>query len=255
MADGQVACTAMGCGGGFPGDGCTYGGQFYKIGDSFPATDGCNSCTCEPGGSVACTLTDCVNTCTAAGGSCVALTPTACANGVWGDASAYTCGGGLGVGCCLPPTACANPCVTEGATKCEGAQLFGCVKAGGCLEWLAASGCGPNQTCDSTGSTCIDVTSTCTADAQCGCGCFCLNGACECTGALPSTCTADTDCGPACSGYRCTNGTCAQPVCTLGADQTCNDDLAMSALAGTCLPDGSCACKAGYTKQASGKCK
>lgn len=40
--------------------------------------------------------------CASAGGSCVALTPTSCASGKWGDATKYSCGGGLGVGCCLP---------------------------------------------------------------------------------------------------------------------------------------------------------
>jgi hypothetical protein len=41
-------------------------------------------------------------TCEAAGGACVGLTPGSCPAGTWGDASKYTCGGGLGVGCCLP---------------------------------------------------------------------------------------------------------------------------------------------------------
>ncbi len=40
--------------------------------------------------------------CASAGGQCVAITPTACATGTFGDATKYSCGGGLGVGCCLP---------------------------------------------------------------------------------------------------------------------------------------------------------
>lgn len=40
--------------------------------------------------------------CASAGGQCVAITPSACAAGNFGDATKYSCGGGLGVGCCLP---------------------------------------------------------------------------------------------------------------------------------------------------------
>ncbi len=37
---------------------CTYAGKTYKLGESFRATDGCNSCTCS-NGQVACTLVAC----------------------------------------------------------------------------------------------------------------------------------------------------------------------------------------------------
>jgi hypothetical protein len=42
------------------------------------------------------------NTCTAAGGMCVAITPDACPDGTLGDAGTYSCGSGVGTGCCLP---------------------------------------------------------------------------------------------------------------------------------------------------------
>ena len=38
---------------------CTYNGQTYAPGDSFPAADGCNSCGCNEDGRVACTLIGC----------------------------------------------------------------------------------------------------------------------------------------------------------------------------------------------------
>lgn len=64
-ADGRVACTLIGC---EPGDGgasgggdvCQYGGKTYRAGDTFPSTDGCNSCSCGPGGSVGCTERACL---------------------------------------------------------------------------------------------------------------------------------------------------------------------------------------------------
>lgn len=55
------ACTSS-CGGGE--NTCEYGGQTYNVGDSFPATDGCNTCKCGPNGLVACTRRACPATCT-----------------------------------------------------------------------------------------------------------------------------------------------------------------------------------------------
>ena len=43
--------------------------------------------------------------CEAAGGTCVPLAPDACYIGSVGDATEYSCGGGVGVECCLPPQA------------------------------------------------------------------------------------------------------------------------------------------------------
>jgi len=62
-----VACTEMGCGvggsvgtGGTGGTGtCVYSGSVYYPGESFPAGDGCNSCTCSEDGSVSCTRLAC----------------------------------------------------------------------------------------------------------------------------------------------------------------------------------------------------
>ena len=39
---------------------CSYGGKSYKAGASFPSTDGCNTCSCDISGSVACTLMACL---------------------------------------------------------------------------------------------------------------------------------------------------------------------------------------------------
>jgi hypothetical protein len=39
---------------------CSYGGQTYASGASFPSTDGCNTCNCGTGGTVGCTKMACV---------------------------------------------------------------------------------------------------------------------------------------------------------------------------------------------------
>jgi len=69
------------------------------------------------------------------------------------------------------------------------------------------------------------------------------------TGGVPWMATGGT---MATGGARSTSIT---GICTPGADQTCNDDVKMSALAGHCEADGSCTCGTGYeTKMTSGKC-
>ena len=45
-------------GSGGTGDTCYYAGTYYVVGDSYPADDGCNYCTCTPSGSV-CGSTPC----------------------------------------------------------------------------------------------------------------------------------------------------------------------------------------------------
>jgi hypothetical protein len=39
--------------------GCTHRGERYAVGQGFPAGDGCNSCSCLPGGRIVCTLRLC----------------------------------------------------------------------------------------------------------------------------------------------------------------------------------------------------
>jgi len=55
---GQVACTLLGC-----AIGCESGGQSYQPGQTFKVD--CNSCTCEPDGSIACTAIGCQSQCAA----------------------------------------------------------------------------------------------------------------------------------------------------------------------------------------------
>lgn len=71
-AGGVVACTLVGCpvdGGGdgsldaalsVDGGACTYGGTLHAVGTTFPATDGCNTCSCGDGGVVGCTKKLCL---------------------------------------------------------------------------------------------------------------------------------------------------------------------------------------------------
>jgi hypothetical protein len=42
-----------------PHKGCRYDGDLYRVGESFPSSDGCNTCRCSESGDVACTLRYC----------------------------------------------------------------------------------------------------------------------------------------------------------------------------------------------------
>ncbi|MCK6513039.1 hypothetical protein L6R29_24175 [Myxococcota bacterium] len=108
----------------------------------------------------------------------------------------------------------------------------------------------------SCGSACVDLRTNndhCGACAtKCGIGSTCQNGQCK---AVTKPCQSNAECP---TGQVCQNGQCkavTQPVCTFGQDQTCNHRLEMSALAGTCLKDGTCQCNTNFVKnQSSGKC-
>ncbi|AKT37494.1 hypothetical protein [Chondromyces crocatus] len=125
---------------------CTYEGTTYEVGDSFPASDGCNGCGCSEGGHVFCTLKACG--------------PVTCDdNGVIGDEAApgpegtnncepvcYCTAEGERV--CTAPD-CEEVCEYEGQTYPDGASF------------PSADGC---NTC------------TCTADGSVAC----TEMACEC---------------------------------------------------------------------------
>ncbi len=64
-SNGGVACTTIACSidGGPTTDGgedCVYNGTLWAEGESFPAGDGCNTCTCEAHATVHCTVNPCV---------------------------------------------------------------------------------------------------------------------------------------------------------------------------------------------------
>jgi hypothetical protein len=79
-------------------------------------------------------------TCDSAGGNCVALVPDACQIGSVGDATEYSCGGGVGVECCLPAQA-PNSCHAD--ADCTGALPQFCrVCSDGsteCAHWSCVS--------------------------------------------------------------------------------------------------------------------
>jgi hypothetical protein len=216
QADG-VACTTKGC----PTDGppstdgstpvsCTYAGKTYGVGATFPDTDGCNKCSCEAGGQVACTLLACF------------------------DASSDG------------PTTCID---SNGAVRKDGEA------------WTTSDGC---NSCSCAAGTASCTHRTCLSDAGATDGA----GTCQYQGVTH----AAKDTFPAadgCNTCTCTSGglvactvqSCPQPnpdastliPCSPGKDFTCNEDPTIQSLRGTCLPDGTCKCTT-PTSPITGRC-
>jgi hypothetical protein len=155
-----TGCSSVGA---EPADGCSYGGQVHAPGSSFPSTDGCNSCSCDAQGQVACTLVDCVGdggapSCTYEGatypegarfGPCNSCF---CADDGTASCTFYGCplDGGL------PPFDGGVPvCTYNGMTYAPGSSFR---SSDGCNS----CGCGPTGLVLCTGLVCDDV---CTLDA------------------------------------------------------------------------------------------
>nr|XP_022312348.1 four-domain proteases inhibitor-like isoform X3 [Crassostrea virginica] len=68
---GSQKCCSYGCGcrtqcvdpvGSYgPSAGCEYNGRRYRVGEGFPSSDGCNTCTCGTSGQVGCTEMACIS--------------------------------------------------------------------------------------------------------------------------------------------------------------------------------------------------
>lgn len=81
---------------------------------------------------------DCVpnpqNACEAKGGRCTGLSPTACPEGFFADANQFSCGAGIGSGCCWacpaiaapPPSFCPNGTVTPKKDEAGCVRGFDC---------------------------------------------------------------------------------------------------------------------------------
>lgn len=102
------------------------------------------------------------NSCAAAGGACVALVPSACgsdpfdAKGHWGDANQFSCGGGLGTGCCLPSCPALVPLAPS---FCPGGTVKPIIDAKGCTTGYdcipAPIDAGTTTPCEAAGGSCV----------------------------------------------------------------------------------------------------
>jgi hypothetical protein len=239
--------------------GCRYNGVTYASGASFPAEDGCNSCTCG-GGSVGCTKRGCVSD--------------------GGSTGIVACNDGTGATDCCAATSTTGTCSNEGLTcwttcsfpspdATEGYQGQKFCSGG---QWGSGHGLfpcsrkAPDETIacnDGTGATNCCPTSA-IVDTPCS-----AEGSIYRTACMP-TINGGYQTQQFCKGGRWAGGlgllACGKPIsdggsgdasffCTPGADQTCNDDPSVSSLWGHCEA-GICVCRVGRSiNPATGRCR
>ena len=171
--------------GGGSGITCEHGGKTYQPGESFPAGDGCNDCSCTSDGSVACTLAFCVSGCDYGGKHYEPEQTFPAADGC----NTCTCADGGDVSCtemdCGPPPACVyggKPYAVgdkfpamDGCNACSGAQpkVVSCTtKVCACdpsTEWWRKYVTTNPSTCEVIDYACAEPTQA--FSNQCGCGC------------------------------------------------------------------------------------
>lgn len=178
--------NAGSAGGGGANGGCRYDGKQYRVGQTFPSDDGCNTCSCERGGQVACTLRACANTC---GG----ITGQSCPSGQYCDfAPDAQCGAADQTGTCMPiPQVCTTQfdpvCGCDDTTygnACEAASKgVSVLHSGECGD-----GGGGGATCGGLlGQPCPDG-EYCNFPPDAMCGAADQTGTCE---TIPQACTKE----------------------------------------------------------------
>ena len=160
---------------------------------------------------------------------------------------------------CSGPVACMAPqpfCEAPYVLSYTGVCYEGCVRQSECAgvdggQDVRPSGdaSSPAVLCTATGGA---VSSSLCCSATSDFPNSCLVGACGCAPANSHT-VSTCSCGAGCflPGYGCAGPAGA---CTVGADQTCNDNPALSSIHGRCVADGRCVCAPGALL-ASGKCQ
>ncbi|MBR57523.1 MAG: hypothetical protein CMH54_05615 [Myxococcales bacterium] len=225
---------AKGCSGEDCPTTCDYNGQTYNEGDSFPATDGCNSCVCDADGSVGCTEIDCPTTCDYEGTNYDAGETWDASDGC----NSCTCNDDGTIDCteevcseCPPPVTFEGPCEDvvayakhpETGLCCE----YGtpCEVSEGWLVFYTEEECTKGCSGDDCPVTCEYEGATYNAgeswDASDGC----------------NTCTCHEDGMIACTLMLCPEGCTSSAQC--GAEEVCDfeyDNCGMWGQTGTCIP-------------------
>lgn len=195
-----------------------------------------------------------------------------------GQGDASTCDGACASSADVAAKACIESCRQPVAPNYGGFELYeysACY--GSCPVCSGLSPCGGNDT-PLAGAACLSclqnqlavaIEPGCSGNAGCTTFAKCMQA---CPTTLGKQCTASCDgtstcepgqyCPASCVTCPCTDTCRAQTyVCTLGQDQTCNDDPAISSIQGSCIAsDGpnatSCQCATGFSKNPqTGKCR
>jgi hypothetical protein len=238
--------------------GCDYGGKHYASGESFPSTDGCNSCSCGDNGMVACTEKACL-------GFCGGLAGAQCPMGQYCSfAPDALCGAADQTGTCQAiPSACTKEykpvCGCDDTTygnACEAASKGVSARADGECK-PAANGCDFNGKHYAVGDSFPDAdgcnTCSCTQGGQVACtDKACMPAGKACGGFAGNTCDKTEYCAYT-SGLGCgitdASATCKPrpevctdiyaPVCGCDNKTYASDCVAAAAGVGV-LSEGEC---------------
>jgi len=228
--------------GGASGVSCRYEGKAYAAGETFPASDGCNNCSCQSDGAVVCTTRACGNQCPAVeadyaealkrakacdpsqSGQCTAVAldtlPCGCTTPVnAGNQKALAELESLKKQADACPAVCA-PCVPPGpgtctaAGSCEEAPLRApsSCKVGGIVYPSGASGIPDPTSCNKC--SCDDGQLSCT---EIGCPTPCPAGTefgsqCAQCGPTDACQVIEYACLPTCTD-SCPSGFCSNGIC------------------------------------------
>jgi hypothetical protein len=167
--------------------------------------------------------------------------------GASGNGGVSVIGGAAGS---TEPASTAGSACTAAAGCGAGFTCLTAAPGGYCVasSSIPATPCGASASTCPAGTTCAPVPwsqmpsvcmRTCTATSECRAG-----QQCNYTEAFPGSST----------GLRSAERVC-WPACTVGMDQTCNDNPIISSIHGVCQPDGSCTCSGTWAKNpATGRC-
>jgi hypothetical protein len=173
--------------------GCDYGGKHYGSGTTFPASDGCNTCSCNTSGAAVCTSQTC------SGGACGGLTGAKCPSGQY-CSFASGCGASDQQGTCqAPPTICNDAVVS--VCGCDGKTYPNACYAARASQSVQKTGeCMPAPTsCTYNGMT-LDIGATVAAADGCN-TCTCMSSG----DVVCATKACTTGCGGK-QGTSCSNG-------------------------------------------------
>lgn len=238
-------------------------GGFCPLGQSCPAGDGCNVCSCSANGMLACTLRACID----AGTTTACRSGAECANGQECVFTTSSCGA---TGECMGITPCVAP---ETFCSCAGQTYQACrpnqpTRNAGVCEGPPPVGCNPMRACPPD-QECVYPVGACGVDGRCSTltDCAAVATFCGCDGttfpgcqnrptqpaAGAGACSGVADAGVACAGARLNaNGACVNSDGS-GAPVTCCSGYNCNQSAALCnsVPP---TCAVGFVPSVVGAC-